>query len=213
MSFRRGSDALRELESKLRSEGYKYIACVDEVGRGCLAGDVVAAAVIMPEDGFIEGVKDSKKLSPKKREQLYSEILKTAIGVGIGRVDADTIDEINIRQATLMAMKMAVENIVDREGSIISPEYILVDAETIDTDIPQQAIIKGDATVYGIAAASIVGKVYRDRLCEEWGKLYPEYRFEKHKAYGTKEHRELIQEHGASEIHRMSFLKKILGEE
>lgn len=204
---------MREKEQELRTRGYRYIACIDEVGRGCLAGDVVAAAVIMPADEYVDGVRDSKKISPKKRERIYKEIIKNSVGIGIGRVDASTIDNINIRQATLLAMKMAVENIIDKEGNKIEPEYILVDAETIDTDIPQEAIVKGDDTVYGIAAASIIAKVYRDKLCEEWGKLYPDYNFEKHKAYGTKEHREKIMEHGICEIHRTSFLKKILGME
>lgn len=202
---------MRELELAVQKEGYNRIACIDEVGRGCLGGDVVAAAVIMPLNSAIEGVRDSKKVSAKKREMLYDKIFAEAVAIGIGRVPASMIDEINIRQATLLAMKIAVTNMKDKEGKLVRPDYLLIDAEKLDLGIPQQAIIKGDETVYGIAAASIVAKVYRDRLCLEWDKSYPEYNFAKHKGYGTKEHRENILKYGICEIHRKSFLKKILG--
>ncbi|KNF08793.1 ribonuclease HII [Gottschalkia purinilytica] len=199
-----------QIEKEIWNKGYEYIACIDEVGRGCLAGDVVACAIIMPKDEIIDGVKDSKKISPKKREKLYDIILEKAIGVGIGQVDAKTIDEINIRQSTLLAMKKAIENIRDKNGNKILPQYILIDAEKVNIDIPQESIIKGDEKCHGIAAASIIAKVYRDRMCIKWGEEYPQYEFEKHKAYATKVHREMILEHGPCPIHRKTFLRKIL---
>ncbi len=197
-------------ERDLYHEGYKYIACVDEVGRGCLAGDVVACAVIMPLDNPIEGVKDSKKLSAKKRELLYKEILDKAIAVGIGRVDSKTIDEINIKESTKMAMKLAVLNLETKDGEKITPDYLLIDAERVTLDIPQSSIIKGDDKVYGISCASIIAKVYRDRLCYEWEEKYKGYSIGKNKGYGTKEHRDAIKELGPSPIHRITFLKNIL---
>ncbi len=199
-----------EIENELHAKGYNLIASIDEVGRGCLAGDVLACAVIMPRDMVIPGVNDSKKLSPKKREELYEKILEKAIAVGIGRIEPDTIDKINIKESTRLAMKEAVLNLKDRNGNIITPDYLLIDAERVPIDIPQMNIIKGDERCHGIACASIVAKVYRDRLCEIWGKEYTGYKIEKNKGYGTKEHREAIKEIGPSPIHRMSFLKKVL---
>ncbi len=199
-----------EIEKEYYDKGYELIAGIDEVGRGCLAGDVLACAVIMPKGFYLEGVKDSKKLSEKKRNILYKEILSNAIACSIGRVDPKTIDEINIRESTLYAMKFAVENLRDRDNEKISPDLLLVDAEKIDTDLPQVSIIKGDDKSFAIACASIVAKVYRDKLCQEWDKSYPGYNIKQHKGYGTKEHRENIIKLGPSPIHRMTFLKNIL---
>ena len=200
-----------EIENEIRSKGYKYIACIDEVGRGCLAGDVVACAIIMPKDLIIEGVKDSKKLTPRKREKLYGEILESSLALGFGQVDSKTIDKINIKESTRLAMKKAVLNLKDRDGNSISPDFILIDAEEIYLDIPQKGIIKGDARSHGIACASIMAKVFRDRQCEEiWGEKYSGYLIEKNKGYGTKEHREAIKKLGPSPIHRLTFLKNII---
>ena len=200
------------IEKEIHKRGFKHIACIDEVGRGCLLGDVVVCAVIMKEDQAIDGVKDSKKISPKKREKLYDIIKEEALGIGIGRVDAATIDEINIRQATLLAMQKAVENIVDSNGEKISPDYLLIDAENIHSTIPQTAVTKGDEKCHGISAASILAKVYRDRLCLDWDDMYPGYGIAKHKGYGTKQHREMILELGVTPMHRRSFLTKILSQ-
>nr|WP_300005356.1 ribonuclease HII [Tissierella sp.] len=197
-------------ENELRSKGFKSIACIDEVGRGCLLGDVVACAVIMPEGLIIEGVRDSKKLSPKKRELLYDIIIEKAIGYGFGRVDSNIIDKINIKESTRLAMKIAVENIKDSYGNSIKADFLLVDAETVYLDIPQVGIIKGDDKSHGIACASILAKVYRDRMCLRWDEEFPGYNIKQHKGYGTKEHRENLNLLGVTEIHRKSFLKKIL---
>ncbi len=200
-----------ELEKELWNSGYKNIACIDEVGRGCLAGDVVACAIILPINLLIEGVKDSKKLTPKKRENLYEIIYKNATAVGIGSVDSKTIDSINIKNSTITAMEKAIEGLKDREGKHVVPDFVLIDAEKLTIDIPQMSIIKGDEKCHGIAAASIVAKVHRDRRCErEWSHKYPEYGFEKHKGYGTKAHIEAIKKYGPCAIHRESFLKNII---
>lgn len=195
-------------EKDYQEKGYKYIVGIDEVGRGALFGDVVAGAVIMPlDEKHIEGIKDSKKLSEKKREKFYEEILNNSVAVGIGRVEAKIIDEINIKEATKLAMLKAIENLRDKDGNKIQPEVLLIDAEVINTDILQVPIIKGDDKCYSISCASIVAKVYRDRLCEKWSKLYDKYGIEKHKGYGTKFHREAIKAYGYCDMHRMSFLK------
>lgn len=199
-----------EYESKLYKKGINLVAGVDEVGRGCLLGDVVACAIIMPKNLLIEGVRDSKKLSEKKREYLYNIILDEAIAIGIGRVDSKIIDKINIKESTRIAMKKAVLNIRDRNGTRLVPEYLLVDAEFIDIDIEQESIIKGDDISHTISCASIVAKVYRDKLCLKWDKQYPEYNVKQHKGYGTKEHRENIKSFGPTPIHRMTFLRKTL---
>lgn len=199
-----------EIENEFWSKGYNYIACIDEVGRGSLAGDVLACAIIMPKDELIQGVKDSKKLSPKKREKLYGEILELAYAVGIGQVDPNTIDQINIKESTRLAMKKAVLNLKDKNGNTVIPDYILIDAEEVYLDIPQTSIIKGDEKCFGISCASIIAKVYRDRLCNIWGKEYEGYFIEKNKGYGTKEHREAIKKLGPSPIHRLTFLKNII---
>lgn len=199
-----------KIEKDLQKKGYELIACIDEVGRGCLAGDVVACAIIMPKGMAIEGVTDSKKLSVKKREKLYGEITKYAVAIGIGQIGHNIIDQINIKESTRLAMKKSVLNLKDGNGRSILPDFLLVDAENIPIDIPQLSLIKGDEKSHGIACASIVAKVYRDRLCEKWGQDYQGYKIEKNKGYGTKEHREAIEAFGPSPIHRMTFLKNIV---
>ncbi|WP_094092501.1 ribonuclease HII [Paenibacillus physcomitrellae] len=195
-------------EKEYWGKSYRQIAGIDEVGRGCLFGDVVAAAVILPEGVILEGVNDSKKLSAKKREQLYEEIMQTALAVGIGFVDAAMIDKINIKQAARLAMKQAVESMA------ISPDFLLVDAERVDLPIPQMAIIKGDANSQSIAAASIIAKVTRDRLCQgEWDARYPEYGIAVHKGYATKLHREQLLLLGPTPMHRRSFLTNLFTEQ
>ncbi|GBF11653.1 ribonuclease HII [Tepidibacillus infernus] len=195
-----------EHEKVLWSQGIQLIAGIDEVGRGCLFGDVVAASVILPPNLEIKGIDDSKKLTPKKREELFDQITKQAIAIGVGKVDAKTIDQINIKQAARLAMKQAVL-IMN-----ISPQVLLIDAEKVDLTIPQRSIIKGDTVSQSIAAASIIAKVTRDRMCEEWDQLYPLYGIKQHKGYATKLHREMIRLHGPSPLHRQSFLGNLLQE-
>lgn len=199
-----------DIENIVWNMGYNYIAFCDEVGRGCLFGSVLAAAVIMPKGLFIEGIKDSKKLSPKKREQLYEIIKEKCIAMGVGTVSAEIIDKINIKNATRLAMKKAIMSIKDKNENKIIPDYILIDAEKVDLSIPQRAIIKGDDCSHGIAASSIVAKVLRDRLCERWHMKYPNYNIKQNKGYGTKAHREALRQYGASPMHRKTFLGKIL---
>lgn len=191
-------------ETDLWSKGNKMIAGVDEVGRGCLFGDVLAASVILKPHVRIEGINDSKKLTIKQREELYSIIQENAVAIGIGRIDARTIDEINIKQAARLAMKQAVM------AMVIKPDVLLIDAEKIELEIPQMSIIKGDSLSQSIAAASIIAKVTRDNLCEIWDKDYPNYGIKQHKGYATKLHREMIRLHGPSPLHRQSFLGNIL---
>lgn len=198
-----------DFESQYKSEGYKNIVGIDEVGRGCLFGDVVACAIIMPMDDKIEGIKDSKKLTEKKRNALYDLILEKCIAVGIGRINSKVIDEVNIKNATHLAMQMAVENLKTKEGVAVVPDLLLIDAESIKTDIDQVGIIKGDDRCYSISCASIIAKVYRDRLCVKWAEKYPNYLIEKHKGYATKEHRHRIVENGVTDMHRISFLKNM----
>jgi len=195
------------LERAVWDEGIVHIAGVDEVGRGCLFGDVVAGAVILPPGLEIEGINDSKKLTEKKREYLYDVIAEKAVSWSVAHVDAETVDRINIKQAARLAMKLAVESLS------VPAQYLLVDAEKIDLELPQQAIIKGDATSQSIAAASIMAKVTRDRLCAgEWEKQYPDYGIAVHKGYATKLHQERLLELGPSPLHRRTFLRKLLGE-
>lgn len=184
----------------------KLIAGVDEAGRGPLAGPVVCACVIMPmqSEKIIDGVNDSKKLSAKKREELFDKIVDIAISYSIVEIDEKTIDEINILQATKLGMKRAVENLK------VMPDLVLVDAVKIDVALLQENIIKGDALSYNIAAASILAKVHRDRLMENFDKKYPEYSFAKHKGYGTKAHIEALKKYGKCEIHRETFIKKFV---
>lgn len=200
-------------ERQLRAGGIRYIAGVDEVGRGPLAGPVVTACVVLPEDFDVLGVDDSKKLSEKKREELYDKILSKAVACGIGMCDNHVIDEINILEATKKAMTEAVMNadamLREKCGSGI--EHILIDALTLrGVEIPQTGLIKGDANSLSIAAASIIAKVTRDRMMTEYAKEYPYYAFESNKGYGTKAHYQGIAEHGITDIHRKSFLKNIL---
>lgn len=213
--LRRRQAELKESENELRKKGYRYIAGVDEAGRGPLAGPVVAAAVVLPEDFDVPGIDDSKKLSEKKREELFEKITEGALAWGTGTVDRETIDEINILQATKAAMRAALEEADSRlreaEGEKISIDYILFDAMKIDeTDIPQESVIKGDSKVLAIAAASIVAKVTRDRIMKKLALDYPQYSFEKNKGYGTKAHYEAIEKYGICSAHRRSFLKKVL---
>ncbi|HZJ76193.1 MAG TPA: ribonuclease HII [Oscillospiraceae bacterium] len=199
-----------DIENTIWDKGYNHIAFCDEVGRGCLFGLVLAAAVIMPRGLVIEGIKDSKKLSPGKREQLYAIIRKECTGIGVGTVSAEVIDKINIKNATRLAMKKAVMSIKDKNENKIIPDYVLVDAEKIDLSIPQKVIIKGDSLSHGIAASSIVAKVLRDSLCAKWHTRYPNYNIKQNKGYGTKTHREALRQYGASPMHRKTFLGKIL---
>jgi len=184
--------------------GGKIIAGIDEAGRGPLAGPVVCACAVMPMDNIIEGINDSKKVSPKKREELYEKIIETAISYSIVEVDEKTIDEINILQATKLGMKKALESLK------VKPEVVLIDAVKIDTDLPQENIIKGDALSYNIAVASILAKVHRDRLMVKLDEKYPQYGFAKHKGYGTKLHIEALKKYGKCEIHRDSFIKNFI---
>jgi len=180
------------------------LAGADEAGRGPLAGPVVAAAVILPKDCIIEGINDSKKLSTKKRDQLYDAITSQAIW-SVGIVDVDVIEEINILNAARLAFKKAVSSLS------VKPDYLCADYITgLALDVPHEAIVKGDAKVYSIAAASIVAKVTRDRIIDEYDSIYPQYGFIKHKGYGTKLHRDALLEYGPCPIHRLSFLTKIL---
>ncbi len=191
-------------EREMTQLGAKYIAGVDEVGRGPFAGPVVCAAVILPLDktNLIEGIDDSKKLKEGERERLAGLIRERAIAYKICEVDNKTIDRINILQATKLCMKQAVE------GLAVEPDVVFVDGNfKIDISFPQQTLIKGDALSYSIGAASILAKVYRDRLMCEFDKIYPQYGFAKHKGYGTKMHRDAIREYGLCEIHRRTFIK------
>lgn len=194
----------------LKKYSGKLICGVDEVGRGPLAGPVVACAVIMGNEK-IDGVKDSKKLSAKKREALNKEIIEKAKAIGIGVVDEKVIDEINIKQATRLAMRIAVADLKDKSGNIVRPDVVMIDAENINMDIEQVSIIKGDELIYEISCASIVAKVLRDSYFIELDEKYPGYDFLNNKGYGTKKHREALLEMGPTPIHRKTFLKKILG--
>ena len=192
---------LKRQEDELRNRGFNMICGIDEAGRGPLAGPVVVASVIMPADSMIEGVNDSKKVSEKKREKLYDQILEEAISYGVGIVGQDEIDEINILNATKKGLTMSLKELT------VKPDLIIVDALThIDTmGIPYESIIKGDAKCYSISAASIIAKVTRDRIMREWDKVYPEYGFDQHKGYGTSAHIEAIKKYGLCPIHRKSF--------
>ena len=194
---------LKQIEKELHEKGFKNICGIDEAGRGPLAGPVVIAAAIMPRNSMIEGVNDSKKVSEKKREELYEIITKEAISYGVGIIDQKEIDRINILNATKEGLTMAVKELNPR------PDLIIVDALTkIDTDgIPYQSIIKGDAKCYSISAASIIAKVTRDRIMRQWDEIYPQYGFAKHKGYGTAEHIKALKEYGPCPLHRESFIK------
>ena len=197
---------LKKIDKEFFEKGVKYIAGIDEAGRGPLAGPVVVACVILPENSMIEGVNDSKKLSEAKREKLYDIITQEAISYGVGIIYQDEIDEINILQATKKGVTEAIKQMKTK------PNIIMVDAlNGIDTmGIPYKSIIKGDAKCYSIAAASIIAKVTRDRIMREWDKVYPEYGFASHKGYGTAKHIAAIKEFGPCPIHRRSFITKFI---
>lgn len=194
-----------EIEEGLYSKGIKLVCGVDEAGRGPLCGPVVAAAVILKPDSKIEGVNDSKKLSEKKREQVYEAIMQNALAVGVGISDVDVIESVNILNATKLAMKEAISKLK------VQPEYVLIDGnQMIDITIPGETVVHGDAISESIAAASIIAKVTRDRMLIEWDKEYPEYGFAKHKGYGTKAHIDAIAKYGLTPIHRPSFCTKFV---
>lgn len=194
-------------EKEAQNSGYNIVCGVDEAGRGPLAGPVFAAAVILPQGLVIEGIDDSKKLSEKNREALYIEIKSLALAFNVAFATEKEINEVNILNATFLAMKRAVE------GLSLRPDLVLIDGNRApELELPTKTIIKGDSLSASIAAASILAKVERDRLMKKLSEKYPSYGFEKHKGYGTKMHVEAIKKHGPAEIHRKSFLKKILGE-
>ena len=198
---------LFEYDLSLLDATTQSIAGIDEVGRGPLAGPVVTACVIMPYAEMIDGVYDSKKVSKKNREKLYDIILSKAKAVSISIRNQDRIDEINILNATIECMKESVSKLT------IKPDILLVDAVKLGICPREMSIIKGDATSYAIACASIVAKVYRDRMMEDYAKVFPYYDFENNVGYGTKKHIEAIKTYGITPIHRLSFLKNIIGEE
>ena len=197
---------LKEEELKLYESGFEYVCGIDEAGRGPLAGPVVVASVILPKNSMIEGVNDSKKVSEKKREKIYEEIIKEAISYGIAIIDEKEIDDINILKATKKGVTECIRNLE------VKPNIILIDAlEGIDTlQIPYKSVIKGDAKHYSIAAASILAKVTRDRIMRQYDLLYPEYGFIQNKGYGTAKHIQVIKEKGICEIHRKSFVKNFI---
>lgn len=186
-------------EQKYRAEGYKYIAGIDEAGRGPLAGPVVAGAVILPEDFYLPGLNDSKKIPEAKRDEYFEVINDQALEVGIGIISASEIDEINILQASKKAMLSAVSQLG------VTPDFLLVDAVKLETPYPSEALIKGDARSISIAAASIIAKVTRDRMMKELSLDYPHYGFHANMGYGTAEHMKAIREHGVTPIHRKTF--------
>lgn len=194
------SPDLWKFETEFRAQGFKKIAGVDEAGRGPLAGPVVSAAVILPDDFDVPGVNDSKKLTPRKRDLLYDQILDGATAVGVGIVDNRQIDEINILRAALLSMAQAAGKLDP------SPDFLLIDGTfTTPAEIPQKAIPKGDSLSISIAAASIIAKVTRDRLMADHHTRYPEYGFDRHKGYPTKAHKEAIARCGITPIHRLTF--------
>ena len=197
---------LKEYENKLYEAGINYIAGIDEAGRGPLAGPVVVGVVIMKPDSFIEGINDSKKISESKREKLYEQITEEALAWGVGIVTEKEIDELNILNATKKALEQALESLE------IRPDRLLVDAlEHIDTKgIPYTSVIKGDAKIYSISAASIIAKVTRDRIMRQYDEVYPEYGFAKHKGYGTAMHIQAIKKHGPCPLHRKTFIKNFV---
>ena len=196
-----------EIENSVHAEGFTVICGVDEAGRGPLAGPVCAAAVILPMDLQIPGLTDSKKLTDKKRRELFPIIKEKAIAYGIGLASHEEIDEINILQATYLAMERALAQLT------VKPDIALIDGNRAkDFGLPVRTVVKGDSLSMNIAAASILAKVTRDDMMLELAEKYPEYGFEVHKGYGTKAHYEALRQHGASEIHRKTFLKKFYGE-
>lgn len=190
---------LYTFERELLNKGITLIAGIDEVGRGPLVGPVVACSVILPVNYKLAGLTDSKKLSEKKREEFYDILVKDAISYGIGIIDNDKIDEVNIYEATKLAMLDAIKNMK------VKPEYLLIDAMRLNTDIPSNSIIKGDSKSLSIAAASVIAKVVRDRMMLELDKKYPYYDFKNNKGYPTKKHIEAIKEHGITSLHRKTY--------
>lgn len=186
-------------EIEMRKQGFEYIAGIDEVGRGPLAGPVVAAAVILPREFYLPGINDSKQLTEKKREEFFEIIHNEAIAIGVGIITAEEIDRINIYEATKKAMLESINNLQT------TPDYCLIDAMKLTIPIPQTSIVKGDASSVSIAAASIIAKVTRDRLMVDYGQQYPHYLFEKNMGYGTNDHLQAIQKYGPCSIHRKSF--------
>ena len=187
-------------ERACQRNGYKQIAGIDEAGRGALAGPVIAAAVILPINCGIKGLQDSKQLTPKQRDLLHDEIYRVAVSVGIGSVDNRVVDSVNVLEATLLAMRQAIENLKPQ------PDYLLIDGINFPaTDIQGEAIKKGDSRSYSIAAASIIAKTTRDRLMIALDPTYPNYGFSQHKGYPTSQHRQAIAQFGASDIHRHTF--------
>lgn len=196
-----------EYEKAAVSSGFNVICGVDEAGRGPLAGPVCAAAVILPEDTVIEGLDDSKKLSEKKRERLYDEITEKATAYCVAYGTLEEIESVNILEATFIAMNRAID------GLKVKPDFAIIDGNRVPKGIkiPCATLVKGDSKSMSVAAASILAKVTRDRLMLTYDEKYPQYNFKKHKGYGTKEHTELLKQYGPSPIHRLSFLKNILG--
>ena len=195
-------ETMLRYEKELYQKGYQAIAGIDEVGRGPLAGPVVTACVILPKDCKIRHLNDSKKIPTKHHEEIYEEVLARALGVGIGIVDNDTSDRVNIYEATKLGMLQAIEQM---KGEVTKPDYLLIDAMQLDTPIPQLSLIKGDANSLSIAAASIVAKVTRDRMMAEYAKEYPGYAFDKNVGYSTKDHLAGLKQYGVTPIHRKSF--------
>ena len=192
---------LYEYERELIDNGINVIAGVDEVGRGPLIGNVVAACVVLPLNFELKGLNDSKKLSEKKRDEYYKVIMEKALAVGVGRISPQKIDEVNIYEATKLAMKMAIDEAKEK----IDIEHVLIDAMPLELDIPTTSIIKGDAKSISIAAASVIAKVERDKEMYELDKIYPMYDLAKNKGYGTKKHIQAIEEYGITKYHRLSF--------
>ena len=197
-----------EFERALREEGYAVICGVDEAGRGPLCGSVVAAACILPDGLDIPELNDSKKLTPKKRDKLFDLIKEKAIAYGIAEGTVAEINELNILEADLLAMRRAIDGLRTPSGEPYKADFALIDGN-IDRDfpIPARAVVKGDSLSMSIAAASILAKVTRDRMCEDMDKAYPQYGIAKHKGYGTKEHMAALREHGPSPIHRTKFIR------
>ncbi len=191
---------MTSIENKAYARGYRKICGLDEAGRGPLAGPVIAAAVILPLNCQVPGLRDSKKLTPRQRDRFFDVITEQALAIGVGRVENDTIDDINILQATLLAMDKALNALKTK------PDYLLIDALRLpNVSIPQEGIIHGDDLSVSIAAASVIAKVTRDRLMVDFNEAFPEYRFHRHKGYGTREHLQKIREYGPCRLHRKTF--------
>ncbi len=202
-----------DMERALCAEGFRAICGVDEAGRGPLCGSVVAAACILPDGLEIPELNDSKKLTPKKRDRLFDIICESAIAYGIAEGTVEEINSLNILEADLLAMRRAIEGLHTPDGQPYSADFALIDGNiSRDFQIPARAVIKGDSLSMSIAAASILAKVTRDRMCEEMDKVYPQYGIAKHKGYGTREHMNALRQYGPSPIHRTKFIR-FLGED